>query len=158
MVHVARNSFCTHCSWTIRGHLLDTLVVTEEVTKVEATKSTLWPQPGQRTRADAQPRLLTPFRTKSWKVVVPLHMRAMRRSVFPKCRRMHPRCSIMLQMGQEAVPQHGDENFRPFPLLSRSSPPMTASTVEDENEGRFGPIGARFNPRCTLVLFGAQNA
>lgn len=64
----------------------------------------------------------------------------------------------MLQMGQEAVPQHGDENFRPFPLLSRSSPPMTASTVEDENEGRFGQIHGRFNSYCTFVPFGAQNA
>lgn len=98
------------------------------------------------------------FPQLSWKTLVPLPMRAMRRSVFPKCRRMHPRCSIMLQMGQEAVPQHGDENFRPFPLLSRSSPPMTASAVEDENEGRFGQNCGRFNPRCIIVAFGAQNA
>lgn len=64
----------------------------------------------------------------------------------------------MLQMGQEAVPQCGDENFRPFPLPTQHPPPMTASTVEDENEGRFGPIVARFNPRCIFVTFGAQNA
>ena len=70
---------------------------------MEATKRTLWPQPGQRTRADAPQHLLTPFRTKSWKVVVPLPMWTIERSSFAKCRRMHPRCSIMLQMGQEAL-------------------------------------------------------
>ena len=71
---------------------------------------------------------------------------------------MHPRCSIMLQMGQKEPPQNRDENFRPFALVSQYSPPMTASAVEDENEGRFGQIHGRFDSYCTFVLFGAQNA
>lgn len=86
-------------SLTTLGHL----GCDREVTKVEAKRSSISAPWWQRIHGAAPQHLLTPFRTKSWKVVVPLPMRAMRRSVFPKCRRMHPRCSIMLQMGQEAL-------------------------------------------------------